>query len=296
MEIIVTLSSINNLNKVRQSGADGILFGGPFSLRFNYSIDELKIINTFCLTNNIKRYISIDAFIFENDKVALYEYFELLKELNVDGIYFADLGIIDIARGYGLDDRLSYDPNTLMTNSLDSAFYLSKGISAVLARELTLEETTKILKKLPNQIDMQVFGHLRLSYSKRKFLSNYFKHLGTNVNVDSKKTLRLEEENRSYSLPIIEDKYGTRIYTDYVLLMYEELLELRKYIRRAILDDSFIKDNNLVFSVVKGMKKLTNENVDFLLENLNNKYQDINFSKGYLYTKTSLLKEEANNE
>lgn len=294
MEIVVTLKSLNNLNKIKQSGADGIIFGGPFSLNFDYSLDELNIINTFCLTNNIKRYISIDTFIFENDKVALYQYFELLKKLDVDGIYFADLGIIDISRDYGLSDRLIYDPNTLITNSLDAAFYLNKGIDVVLARELSLDEVKKILYKLPKQIDMQVFGHLRMSYSKRKFLSNYFKHLDINMNVENKKTLRLLEENRSYSLPIIEDKFGTRIYTDYILLMYEELIELSPYIKRAILDDTFIFENDLVFNIIKDIKRLTEENIKFLINNINNKYPNLNFSKGYLYKKTSLLKEETN--
>lgn len=296
MEIVVTLKNINNLNKIRQSGADGIIYGGPFCLRFNYSIDELKIINNFCLTNNIKQYISIDSFIFEDDKVSLYEYFDLIKSFNVDGIYFSDLAIIEFAREYGLVDKLIYDPDTLLTNSLDIAFYLSKGIDCVLSRELTLEEVNKILTKLPRQIDMQVFGHLKMSYSKRKFLSNYFNHLNKDINVDGKRNLTLEEESRSYCLPIIEDKYGTRIYTDYILSMVEELVYLKDKIKRAIFDDTFIKENDLVFDVIKAARKVTRENIDFIIDDLNNKYPDINVSKGYLYNKTTLTKEENSDE
>lgn len=296
MEIVVTLKSINNLNKVKQSGANGILYGGPFCLRFNYSLDELKIINNFCLTNAIKQYISLDSFIFENDKVALYDYFNFIKDFNIDGIYFTDLAIIEIASEFGLSDKLIYDPNTLMTNSLDIAFYLNRGIDTVLARELTLEEVDRILSKLPGQVDMQVFGHLLMSYSKRKFLSNYFKHINSNINVDGKKNITLKEESRSYELPIIEDKYGTRIYTDYILFMNEELIYLKDKIKRAIFDDTFIKENDLVFDVIKSIKRSTNENYEFILENLNNKYPNQNFSKGYLYNKTSLVKEENSDE
>lgn len=294
MEIVVTLKSINNLEKVKTSGADGIMFGGPFSLRFNYSLDELKIINNYCLDNNLKRYLSLDAFIFEDDKVAIYEYFDIVKQMNVDGIYFTDLGIISIAREYDLSDRLIYDPDTLMTNSLDTAFYLNKGIDVVLARELSLEEVKKIVNLHPKQIDMQVFGHLKMSYSKRKFLSNYFKHIESDKNVTGKRNIKLVEENRQYALPIIEDKYGTRIYTDYVLLMYPELLELKGKLKRAIFDDTLVKENDLVFDVIKDIRKLTRENGKFLLENIISKYEDVNFDSGYLYQKTSLIKEEGN--
>lgn len=296
MEIVVSLSTINNLTKVKQSGADGILFGGPFSLRFNYSLNEIKIINNYCTINNIKKYISIDSFIFEDDKVALYEYFDVLKGLNIDGIYFTDLAIINISKEYGLDDRLIYDSDTLMTNSLDSAFYLNKGIDVVLSRELTLEEVNKILDNHLGLIDMQVFGHLKMSYSKRKFLSNYFKHINKDIDITSKRNIKLVEENREYALPILEDKYGTRIYTDYVLLMYEELIELKPKLERCLLDDTFIKETDLVFDVIKDIKRLTKDNVEFLIENIENKYPDVYFSKGYLYNKTTMVKEDNDNE
>ena len=68
---------------------------------------------------------------------------------------------------------------------------------------------------------MQVFGHLKMSYSRRKFLGNYFKHIGSDVDLTNKRDVLLVEENRDYSLPIIEDRYGTRIYTDYIFLMHE---------------------------------------------------------------------------
>lgn len=291
MEIVVTLSNINNLSKLNKSKVDGVLFGGPFSLRFNYSIDELKTINEYCLNNNLKRYITIDSFIFEDDKVSIYDYFEYLKDLNPDGIYFTDLGIISISKEYGLNDRLIYDPDTLMTNSLDALFYLNKGIGVVLSRELTFDEVKKILNNTHGKVDMQVFGHLKMSYSKREFLTNYFKHINKDVDIKGNKHLKLVEENRDYGLLIYEDKYGTRIYTDYILFMYKELLEIKDKINRAIVDDSFIEDSNLVFDVIRDIKTLSYDNINFLTLNINTKYPNVRSSQGYLYKKTSLVKE-----
>lgn len=291
MELLCTLSKLENFEKIINSGCDGIIFGSAFSLRFNYNLEQFRLINDYCKKHNVKRYISIDAMIFEDDRASLYDYFDLLSELNPDGIYFTDLGIISIAKRVNMTDKLIYDPDTLMTNSVDAAFYLKQNIGVVLARELSFSEVFNIIKRLPGQVDMQVFGHLKMSYSKRRFLSNYFKHIGTDYNVDGLKNIRIVEENRNYSLPIVEDHFGTRIYSDYVLMMYKELASLKGSIKRAIVDDSFV-DSDIVFDVIKDIKRLTTDNAQFLQDTLVNKYPKEVFSNGYLDTKTTKTKEE----
>ncbi len=294
MEILLTLKNMDNLFKIAYKEIDGLVFGGPFSLCFDFDLEQIKKINEYCLNNGVKRYITVDTFICEGDKVALYEYFDFLKEINPDGIYFTDLGVIKAASNVGLGNCLIYDPDTLMTNSLDVNFYARQKIGIVLARELTLEEVNKIVDKNPNEVDMQVFGHLKLSYSKRKFLSNYFKHIDSDVNVEGKRSIRLIEENREYSLPVIEDKYGTRIYSDYILLMYKELVPLKNKLKRVILNDIFIENNGIIFDVARDIRRLTQENAEFLYSNLINKYPNVPFSTGYLYKKTSKVKEGDN--
>ena len=291
MELLVTLSSIDNLSKMALCEVDGLVFGGPFSLRFNYSLNDIQKISDYCLEYGIKRYISIDTFVLEEDKVSLYDYFDFLKMLNPDGIYFTDLGVVSVADD-SLKDKLIYDPDTLITNSLDARFYLKQGIGVVLSRELSLEEVLKIAQNNVGEVDMQIFGHLKMSYSRRKFLSNYFKHINKEYDVCGKRSLKLVEENRDYALPIIEDKYGTRIYTDYILLMYKEFLDLKDLLRRVIVDDTFINDENLVFDVIRDIKRLSYENCNFIKDNLINKYKDETFSNGYLYQKTVMNKEE----
>ena len=291
MEILFTLSNKNDLTKARQFGADGIIFGGPFSGRYDYTASELEEINNYCWDHNLKRYISIDAFIYEEDRGPLYEYLEYIKSFNVDGIYFTDLGVINAAKRRDLSDRLIYDPDTLLTNSLDIAFYLKQGIGTVLARELTLKEVLDIVKKNVDQLDMQVFGHLKMSNSRRKFISNYFKHMGILRNVEGKKTIRLLEESRSYRLPVIEDEHGTRIYTDYCLLMYKELAYLKHVLRRVIVDDAFLSDPNAAFDMIRDIRRLTPKNMAFLEDAFLVRYPHETFSSGYLHQKTVKKKE-----
>lgn len=296
MELLVTLSNINLLNKYTKGNVDGLLFGGPLSLRFNYSLKEIEMINEYCLKESLKRYVTIDAFISEYDRVLVNDYLEFLKKLDVDGIYFTDLGIINVAGGVDLTNKLIYDPDTLLTNSLDVNFFLRQGIGTVLARELSFDEVKDILEKNPAKCDMQVFGHLKMSYSKRQFMTNYFKYIGKEVDILNKRSIRLVEEHRNYKLPIIEDKYGTRIYSDYVLLMYKEYLELRPLLKRAIIDDTFIEKNELTLAALRDYKRVSDMNAEFLEENITALYNNVSFSNGYLSNKTSKVKEETNED
>ena len=296
MELLLTLSNINLLNKYTKDNVDGLAFGGPLSLRFNYSLKEIETINDYCLKENLKRYVVIDAFISEYDRVLVNDYLEFIKKLDVDGIYFTDLGIINVAGGVDLTNKLIYDPDTLLTNSLDVNFFLRQGIGTVLARELSFDEVKDILEKNPAKCDMQVFGHLKMSYSKRQFMTNYFKYIGKEVDVLNKRSIRLVEEHRNYKLPIIEDKYGTRIYSDYVLLMYKEYLELRPLLKRAIIDDTFIEKNELTLAALRDYKRVSDMNAEFLEENITALYNNVSFSNGYLSNKTSKVKEETNED
>lgn len=292
MELLVTIKDLSLLNRLSTQYVDGVIFGCAFSSKYSFSIDEIRQISKFCDDAGLKKYISIDSMILEEDLGGLYRYFEIIKELNVDGIYFADLGVIPAARAYGLSDKLIYDPVTLLTNTLDINFYLAQGFGATLARELAYEEVLKIVEKFPNKIDMQVFGHLRMSYSKRKFLSNYFNQLEKEVELNGKNNLTLEEESRNYRLPIRETKYGTEIYTDYVLLMYREYITLRNYLKRAIVDSDFIKNEDAVIRVLKDLRTVTDENCDFLINRFIERNQDIMVDTGYLFKKTTDKKEE----
>lgn len=290
MELLVTLRNTRNIEKLRYV-CDGFIVGSFFASGYSYSVEDLRKINNYCKENNLKFYICIDNFIDEEDKSQLYNYFDFIKSLNVDGIYFHDLGVIEIAKAFNLEKKLIYDGYTILCNSLDVAFYMSKGLNGVvLSRELTFTELETIVRNNPKCCDVMIFGHPRMSYSKRKFLTNYFKEINIHYDYLNKKTLSLVEEKRNYKMPIIEDQSGTKIYTDYILQMYKELSVIRPYINRGIVDSLFIDDDKVI-AALRDYKHVTNENASFLLEGLNMKYPD-DYSTGYLYQKTNITKDE----
>ena len=291
MELLVTLRNRKLLEKVLPS-VDGVIVGNSFSSCYHLSNEDIRLINNYCKNNNKKVYIVMDNFISEDEKLNLYEYFDFIETLDVDGIYFHDLGVYDASITYGLTSKLIYDGKSVLCNSLDTAFMLKQGIDSVMiSRELTFNEIKEIVNNNPNAVDVQIFGHLRMSYSKRKFLKNYFKEIHKDYDYLNKELLFLIEEKRDYKLPIVEDKNGTYIYTDYILEMFNELPSLKENLKRGIVDTLFIENENLICEVCRAYRRITSENSEFLKQSFMRSYPE-NYSSGYLYQKTNITKDE----
>ena len=291
MEIVAIMRDKEFLSQYQRSGVDGVIVNSRFSLKNTFKEEELVPISQYCKSKNLKFFVCIDVLVNESELEELYHYLDYVNYLKPDGIYFADLAVLDYVKSNLFDCQLIYDPSTLNTNDIDVTFFLNQNVDVVLGRELTIREVASLVSKHPNRIEMQVFGHLRMSYSKRKFLSNYFNEINEDVLVEDVGNYSLIEESRSYKLPIRENKYGTAIYTDYVLLMYEELAYLSKILKRAIIDTDFI-DEEIGFEVIRDIKRLSRENSKFLLDNFKNSHFYIDFTNGFLYQKTTDKKDD----
>lgn len=289
MKLLITLSSKNYLEEFAPL-IDGVICGSYFADRHYYSLSDMKDIRKKCRSLDVEFYVLMDTMIKEEDEKLLYEYMGFLKDLDVDGIYFSDLAVIKVAKELKIKEKLIYESDTLMTNSLDVSFFLKKGLkSVVLARELTLDEIEKIADNNTGKVDVHLFGHQKMSSSKRKFLTNYFKFINKGFDAKNKLSLSIIEETRNFKMPILENEYGTKIYSDYVLCAYEESVELEDKINAGIIDDMFV-DKSVLISVLNDYHILTKENAKLLENNLSLKYEKIDFDKGYFYQKTNITK------
>ena len=290
MELLVTLRNTRNLDKIINV-VDGVIIGSEFCSGYQYTLKDLSGISEYVRKNNRKVYFVVDEFISEDELSRLNVYLEYLASLKPDGIYFHDFAVYDVATMYGLKDLLIYDGKSVLCNSLETSYFLSKGLNGVvISSVLTIEEVEKIIKACPKKIDMQIFGHLRLSSSKRKFVTNYLKQIKSPI-VDIKdKKLTIVEEQRKDEMPILEDHNGTKIYSDYIFETYNEIPELSEYLNRGIIDTLFIEDT-MILQVLRDYRKITNENSSFLKERLYTT-SDKPVSSGFLYIKTNITKED----
>lgn len=288
--MLFTLRRLEPLEKLLPF-ADGIVTGRYFTTGYHLSLDEIRQASRFCKTFHKKFYIVMDDFISEDEKMLMYDYLDFIDSIDVDGIFFHDLGVYNAAKSYGMLSKLIYDGKTVLCNSLDSAFLLDQGIDSVMfSRELTFEEVKEIVKNLSGRVNMQIFGHLRMSYSKRNFLSNYFRQIGKDYDFKGKETLSLVEEQREYKMPIVEDEDGTYIYTDYVFEMFSEISELKNDLKRGIVDTLFIEDDALIAQVLRDYKRVSATNGKFIRDSFLHNHPG-NYSSGYLYQKTNISKE-----
>ena len=271
--------------------ADGVIVGSLFANGFSYTIDELKEIMNYTIANRMGFYVMIDTFIAEGELSLLESYMKQISDWGVDGVFFHDLSVLMVGKKCHMLEKLIYDGQSVLCNTLEAAYYLSKGIDCcIIARELTFEEIMTIVKNNKGKIGLQAFGHIRLSYSKRRFLTNYFKEVKKDYVFMGKESLTLQEEQRKYRMPIVEDEFGTKIYSDFIVEMYEELPDLARYLKRIYIDTLFV-DDDLALRVVEDYRKISKDNkTDFK----NRLYRDYGnrFSTGYLYVKTNVTKDE----
>ena len=291
MELVATLRKMENLERLSEV-TDGLIVGSDYTTAFHFKRKDLSKVNDYLKSKQKKIYVAMDNFIMEDEKKDVSDYLDYLKSLQIDGLYFHDLGVYGMAKTKQFGKDLIYDGKSVLCNSLDSAFLLRTGInSVVLSRELTLKEIKDIVNANSGRIDLQIFGHLRLSVSRRKFLSNYFREIKKEYRYFGKETLSLIEEQRDYRLPIIEDGDGTSIYSDYILEMFDELPELQGKLNRGIVDTLFIEDLDMIVDLCHEYKRLTADNKDFIKDSFMRNHP-ADYSKGYLYQKTNITKDE----
>ena len=182
MNKIELLSPAGDMNKLKTAfyfGADAVYIGGKqFSLRAlagNFTNDEILEAVEFAHNLGKKVYVTVNIFGRNDDIEQAEEYFKFLESAKVDGAIISDTGLIYLARTVApnLPINLSTQANTLNYKPVE--FWQKQGLNRViLARELSLDEISKIKEKVPEmEIETFIHGAMCISYSGRCLLSDY---------------------------------------------------------------------------------------------------------------------------
>lgn len=205
-----------------------------------FSRDEIKHLVQIIHQSNKEVYINLNTMIHESDIVTAQSYFEFLHPLEVDGIVIFDWSYYPIAKQFGMEHKLIFQPNTLTTNLYDPWFYESKNIKGMtLAREITLDAISVILQNKKN-IELSIVGHgyQPMFYSRRPLIKNYLIEKEIHhIDYLNETDFVLEESNRGHSkYPIYEDSFGTHIFRQNKL---ESIDEIQAY--QTMISDFFIE-------------------------------------------------------
>ena len=241
--------------------------------------DIKEILNNY---PGIELFVSLNKNIFNEDLKDLKEKLQELATLKIAGILFYDLSILSFVKKLNLNIPLVIHQTHMVTNYNICNYYFERGVKyAYLSAEITESEMALISKK-SNILLMATFvGHLIISHSKRKLVSNYFVYIKKEK---SKDLNTIEEKNSKQKYYIKETNLGTDILTKDILNGTRAFCLLKEKIEYAILDNNLI-DDTIFLEVLKLYKKYLNKKIEeaFFIE----KVQELIGSyEGFFFQKT----------
>ncbi len=241
VELLAPVGNVEKLRTALHFGADAVYLGGKhFSLRTfadNFTAEELAFALSLAHGQGKKVYVTANIYARNGDCAPLFEYFQSLESLGVDGVIISDPGVAYIAKKAApkLCIHLSTQANT--TNKYAVKFWAEQGVSRViLARELSIAEIAEIHAFNPEtELEAFVHGAMCISYSGRCLLSDYLDGRSSNRGA-CVQSCRWKYEMRALNptngkaewLPVEEDTRGTYILNSKDLNMLSRLHDLEK--------------------------------------------------------------------
>ena len=172
-----------------------------------YSIKEIVSIKE----NNpdIEIFVKVNKNIFNNELNTLEKNLKELDKLNINGIFFYDLAILNLKDKLKLKTPLVWDQTHMVNNYLTCDYYYSMGVKyALLGKEITLNEILEIIDKSKITSMVEVVSMPTMAFSRRRLLTNYYK----SMDKKSKKHLDITEKVTNNKYLVTETKDGTSFY------------------------------------------------------------------------------------
>lgn len=234
-ELLAPAGSFEKLQAAVQYGADAVYFAGNgFGLRAragNFDTEEMEKALRFLHSSGKKGYVTVNAYLKNNEFDGLKEYFGRLSELKPDSVIVSDPGVFRYAKKYAPNIPIHISTQANVTNLSAVEFWHELGAERViLARELSGEEIKYICKNTSCEVEAFVHGAMCISMSGRCLISNYMTGRDANAG-DCAQSCRwnyaLVEQNRDGQYyPVEEDERGTYFYNSKDLCLIDRIGEL----------------------------------------------------------------------
>lgn len=184
-EILAPAGSREAMAAAVAAGADAVYFGlGALDMRSlatgAFGEADLPDIAAFAKDHNLKTRLTVNAVLYDEDLAAARQTMLAAKKAGIDAVICSDVAAMMLAHEVGIPVHLSTQLNIANVEALK--FYARFADVAVLARELTLEQTAAITRAIDEQnicgpsgkrIKIEIFCHgaLCIAQSGRCFMS-----------------------------------------------------------------------------------------------------------------------------
>jgi putative protease len=238
-EVLAPVGDFERLITAVSYGADAVYLGGKeFGMRAapaNFDQDELKKAVEYAHEHGVKVYLTCNTLPRNHEIDEFPEYIQYVSQIGVDACIANDIGVLSLIRKYAPDMEIHISTQAGIVNYQTAlAFYEMGAKRVVLARELSLEEIAEIRRRIPDDMDIEVFVHgaMCMSFSGRCLISNYMVHRDANRGECAQPCrwgyYLVEEKRPNEYYPIFEDEKGSYILNAKDLCMIEYLDQLAK--------------------------------------------------------------------
>ncbi|MBE6144068.1 MAG: hypothetical protein E7169_00625 [Firmicutes bacterium] len=206
-----------------------------------YSYEEFKEMYDICKQNGKEVFVALNKNMHNKDLDYLKEIMFKLEYLDVSGIMYYDVALVNIKLENNLKTSLVWGQEHLTTNAITSNFWNSYGADYTLvSSEITSDEVLEMQKESKSKLIVTVFGHLPMFVSERHLVKNYLKTFDLK---DNSEINYIENSGNIY--PIIDNDLGTISYSSHVLNGINEVLKFREIgINYILLNPFLISDND----------------------------------------------------
>jgi putative protease len=177
VEIMAPVGGMDSLSAALRAGANSVYFGvGVLNMRsrssVNFSLEDMALIVRKCHKVGVKAYLALNTILYDDDLGDMRDAANAAKNAGVDAVIASDLAAILYLNSIGMSVHISVQANVC---NIDSVEFFSKYADVmVLARELTLEQISVIIKEIKERnirgpsgklVRIELFAHGALCVS-----------------------------------------------------------------------------------------------------------------------------------
>lgn len=238
-EVLAPAGDRERLETALRFGADAVYLGGKlFNMRAgtrSFTQEELAEAVTLTHRCGKRLYLTCNTLLTNEEAELLPRYLAEAQEMGVDAAIVSDVGVLMAAHRAVPELELHISTQAGVTNWLTATELHRLGAKrVVLARELPLAEIEELCRRIPRELEVEVFVHgaMCMSVSGRCLLSQYLTGRDANRGACTQpcrwKYALMEEKRPGQYYPVEEDGHYSYILNAKDLCLIEHLDKLAK--------------------------------------------------------------------
>ena len=260
-KILVIPNSLDLLGSVLEKEVTGVILpitNLSVNRDITFSVEDIK---TILNMTSKEICVSINKIMHKSDLKELENTLVALNKMNISKIFFYDLAVLNIAKRLGIKKDLVIYQEHLNTSIYSNHFWKKNGVKyAVISNDITKEEINEISPSMPLMIIS--YGYIPIFYSRRYLITNYLNYIQ-----ETKEKGHYYIKNKEDKYPIVEEEYGTTIYTKEPINLINEVNNIN--VEYLILNATLIENQIFLSTLNTYLKEKTDTNnhyVGFLNE------------------------------